>query len=68
MTTYKEILSQIEALQRQAEDARVNETAHALSQIVTIQALRGRQNRISVEGAAQHFQHAMSLLAQRVQA
>jgi hypothetical protein len=35
---------------------------------VTIQALRGRQNRISVEGAAQHFQHAMSLLAQRVQA
>jgi hypothetical protein len=35
---------------------------------VTIQALRGRQNRIGVEGAAQHFQHAMSLLAQRVQA
>jgi hypothetical protein len=35
---------------------------------VTIQELRGRQNRISVEGAAQHFQHAMSLLAQRVQA
>lgn len=33
MTTYKEILSQIEALQRQSEDARVNEVAHALSQI-----------------------------------
>ena len=35
---------------------------------VTIQALRGRQNLIGVEGAAQHFQHAVSLLAQRVQA